>query len=469
MSRRGWTLIGVLVVLGVLVGAYFFVTRPKPAPAAAAVQPELSKGEKDKLVKVVLSDRPEGTLTLVKKAGKWNTEPPAAVPLEPTTIEDLLFGFSALNAERIIEEHPSDLGQYGLAPPRAMGTGTWEDGTSHTLLLGDKTPSGSTYYIQVKGNPRVYTVQSFTGQHLHWTLKDLRSRTISPAINYDEVEYVKIVERDGAVLEVKRKTEAETKSFQLGFGPFLLTRPYVTVRGLDAQKQDTVIKGAQSVSISDFAEEPVKGLDAYGLARPRAEVIVRDKSNTIDYIFGDQKGTQTWFALRGQPGVYLVDTSSLDFLKTKPFDIVDKFTFIPNIEDVDRMDITAGGKTHTLVITRTTKKAAKQGDPDVVTAAYTADGKTVEEDSFKKFYQSLIGLQLEGEMAKRVPNAPEVSVTFSLNKGEVKTVRIDYAPYDRDFDAIFLNGVGEFALTKGQLRAMLAKLDLLIAGKKVTD
>jgi hypothetical protein len=417
----------------------------------------------------VLSDRPEGTLTLVKKAGKWNTEPPAAVPLEPTTIDDLLFSFSALNAERIIEEHPSDLGQYGLAPPRAMGTGTWEDGTSHTLLLGDKTPSGSTYYIQVKGNPRVYTVQSFTGQHLHWTLKDLRSRTISPAINYDEVEYVKIVERDGAVLEVKRKTEAETKSFQLGFGPFLLTRPYVTVRGLDAQKQDTVIKGAQSVSISDFAEEPVKGLDAYGLARPRAEVIVRDKSNTIDYIFGDQKGTQTWFALRGQPGVYLVDTSSLDFLKTKPFDIVDKFTFIPNIEDVDRMDITAGGKTHTLVITRTTKKAAKQGDPDVVTAAYTADGKTVEEDSFKKFYQSLIGLQLEGEMAKRVPNAPEVSVTFSLNKGEVKTVRIDYAPYDRDFDAIFLNGVGEFALTKGQLRAMLAKLDLLIAGKKVTD
>ena len=469
MSRRGWTLIGVLVVLGVLVGAYFFVTRPKPAPAAAAVQPELSKGEKDKLVKVVLSDRPEGTLTLVKKAGKWNTEPPAAVPLEPTTIDDLLFSFSALNAERIIEEHPSDLGQYGLAPPRAMGTGTWEDGTSHTLLLGDKTPSGSTYYIQVKGNPRVYTVQSFTGQHLHWTLKDLRSRTISPAINYDEVEYVKIVERDGAVLEVKRKTEAETKSFQLGFGPFLLTRPYVTVRGLDAQKQDTVIKGAQSVSISDFAEEPVKGLDAYGLARPRAEVIVRDKSNTIDYIFGDQKGTQTWFALRGQPGVYLVDTSSLDFLKTKPFDIVDKFTFIPNLEDVDRMDITAGGKTHTLVITRTTKKAAKQGDPDVVTAAYTADGKTVEEDSFKKFYQSLIGLQLEGEMAKRVPNAPEVSVTFSLNKGEVKTVRIDYAPYDRDFDAIFLNGVGEFALTKGQLTAMLAKLDLLIAGKKVTD
>jgi hypothetical protein len=469
MSRRAWTLIGVLLVLGVLIGAYFYVSRPKPAPAPAAVQPELSKGDKDKLVKVVLSDRPEGTLILVKKAGAWNTEPPVSVPLEPTTIDNLLFSFSALNADRVIEEKPSDLGQYGLAPPRATGTGTWEDGTSHTLLLGDKTPSGGSYYIQVKGDPKVYTVQTYTGQNFHWKLKDIRSRTISPAINYDEVEYVKILERDGTMIEVKHKTDAETKSYQLGFGQFILTRPYATLRGLDSQKQDTVIKGTQSVSISDFADEPLKGLEAYGLARARAEAIVRDKSNTIDYLFGDEKGTQTWFAIQGRPGVYLVDTSSLEFLKTKPFDVIDKFTFIPNIEDVDRMDITSGGKTHALAITRTTKKAAKAGDPDEVTAAYAVDGKTAQEDNFKKFYQTLIGLQVEGETARRVPNAPELSVTFSLNKGDVKNVRVDYAPYDRDFDAIFLNGVGEFALTKGQLTAMLGKLDLLVTGQKVPD
>ncbi len=172
--------------------------------------------------------------------------------------------------------------------------------------------------------------------------------------------------------------------------------------------------------------------------------------------------------------MYLVDTSSLDFLKTRPFDIIDKFTFIPNIEDVDRMDITAGGKTHSLVITRTTKKAppaapGKTAEPDEVTSAYTADGKKVEDESFKKFYQSVIGLQVEGEMAKKVPDTPEVTVKFTLNKGDVKTVRVDYAAYDRDFDAIFLNGIGEFALTKGQLTAMLGKLDQLLSGQKVTD
>jgi hypothetical protein len=280
---------------------------------------------------------------------------------------------------------------------------------------------------------------------------------------------VKIVQRDGTVLEVTRKTEAEAKSFQLGFGQFIMTRPYATRRGLDSEKQDTVIKGAQGVRISDFAAEPVKGLEAYGLARPRAEVIVRDKANTIDFLFGSEQGTQTWFAIRGQPGVYLTDTSSLDFLKTRPFSVIDKFTFIPNIEDVDRIDITTGGKTHALAISRTTKKAEKAGDPDEVTSSYAADGKSVEEDSFKKYYQSLIGLQVEGEVSRRVRNAPDVSVKFFLNKGEVRTVTVDYAPYDRDFNAIFLNGVNEFALTKGQLSKMIEKLDLLLAGQKVTD
>ena len=470
MSRRSWTLVGVLAVLVLLIGGYFILARAKPSPAANAPAPiELSKGDKEKIVRVALADRAEGPLVLAKKAGKWGTVPPVTAVLDDSSIDNLLYDFSGLTAQRVIEEHPSNLAQYGLAPPRAAATGTWEDGTSRTLLLGDKAPSGASFYIQVKGDPRVYSVESYNAQHFLWTLKDIRSRAITPAINWDEVAYVKILEASGTVIEVRRKLDSESKSFQLGFGQYLLTRPYRAPRGLDSQKQDTVIKGAQAVTISDFADEPPKSLSAYGLDRPAAEVIVRDKSNTLDLIFGAQKDTQTWFAVRGRPGVYLTDTSSLDFLKTKPFDVMDKFTFIPNIEDVDRIDITSGGKTHALVISRTVKKAANAGEQDEVTAAYTADGKSVEEDSFKKFYQELIGLQIEGEMARRVPNTPEVSTTFNLNKGDARKVKVEYAPYDRDFDAIFVNGVGEFALTKGQLTKMLGKLDLLATGQKVTD
>jgi hypothetical protein len=469
MSKRVWTLIAVLVVLGALIGGYFWVTRPTPAPKATeAPKTELSKGDKDAIVKIVLADRAEGALTLEKKGKDWSVTPALGGTLDASSMDDLLYSFSSLMAERTIEENPADLAQYGLKPPQATASATWADGSTHTLYLGDRTATGNTYYIQVKDDPKVYTVWMNNGQHFHWTVKDLRSKAISPVINYDEITYLKIIGRDGTPLEIKTKTTDETKSYQLGFGAYMVTMPYSYHRGLDTEKQDALIKGPQSISIGDFAED-AKDLGKYGLARPQAEVIVRDKSNAIDFLIGSEKGYQTYFMIRGQSGVYLTDTSSLSFLATKPFDVIDKFTFIPNIDDVDSLEITAAGKTHTLVITRTAKKAEKAGDPDEVTAAYTADGKTVEEDSFKKYYQSVIGLQVEGESPKKVPNKPEVSVTYHLNKGATPVVRVDYAPYDRDFDAIFIDGVNEFALTKLQLTRMLAKLDTLVAGQKVTD
>jgi hypothetical protein len=480
MTRRSGTLLGVLVVLAALIGAYLLVTRPKPsAPTPALIT--LSKGDKDKIVRVTLTDRPEGTLTLVKKDGAWSVQPPVTGALEDVAIDNLLYSFSSLNAERVIAEKPTDLAQYGLAPPRATATGTWEDGTSHTIFLGDKAPSGSSFYVQVKGDPRVYTAETYTGEHFHWTVKDLLSRTITPAINYDEVTYVKLSEPDGTVIEVRKKEGGEAKSMQLGFGQYVVMRPYRPPRGLDSQKQDSIIKAAQGVAIADFPDQPLKPLAAYGLDHPRAELITKDKSNTLDLLFGAPKGTQTYFSIRGRPGVYLTDTSGLDFLKTKPFDIIDKFAFIPNIEDVDRIDIRSGGTTHTLVLTRTTKKAPAENPPsspnasanaapqETVTTTYTVDGKAAEEDNFKKFYQALIALQVEGETARNVPDAPDLSVTFQLNKGDPRTVKVDYAPYNRDFDAVFVNGVGQFALTKGQLAVMRAKLDQLVSGQKVTD
>ena len=470
MSRRGWTLIIVVVVLGAIIGAYFWISRPKPAPVqTAGGKVELSKGDKEKISRIVLTDRPEGTLTLQKKNGAWVTDPPVPGTLDASNLDDLLYSFSALQAERTIDENPTDLARYGLNPPRATAIGTWEDGTVHTLVLGNKTDSGSTYYLQVKGDPKVYTVWMNNGEHFHWTVNNLRSRTITPAINYDEITYVKLLLHDRSVLEVKQKTTDEAKSYQLGFGQYIVTQPFRTQRGLDTEQQDKVIKGTQSISIADFAADNPKDLSPYGLARPSGEAVVRDKANTIDFIFGAQKGQQTYFMIKGQPTVYLTDTASVSLLDMKAFQLIDKFTFIPNIDDVDRMDITAAGKTHILTITRTSKKAEKAGDPDVVAASYTADNKTIEEDNFKKFYQHVIGLQVEGEVSRSVTGPAEVSVTFTLNKGAGRIVRVDYLTYDRDYDAIFLNGVSEFALTKGQLTRMLDKMDLLLKGEKVTD
>ncbi len=59
MSRRGWTLLAVLVVLGGLIGV-----PAQAGPAAANTPPQLLKGDKEKLVKVQLTGR------------RWGSDPP---------------------------------------------------------------------------------------------------------------------------------------------------------------------------------------------------------------------------------------------------------------------------------------------------------------------------------------------------------------------------------------------------------
>ena len=187
---------------------------------------------------------------------------------------------------------------------------------------------------------------------------------------------------------------------------------------------------------------------------------MRDKSNTIDFIFGAQKGTADLLHAQGPAdGVYLVDTSSLAFLKTKPFDVVDKFIFIPNIEDVDRMDITAGREDARRSPSRgRRRRRRRQGKQDEVTSTYTADGKKVEDDSFKKFYQSVIGLQVEGEMTQKVPDAPEVTVRFIAEQGGREDGDAWTTPRTTATSTRFSStGSNVFALTKGQLTAMLGE------------
>ncbi|MCX7028637.1 MAG: DUF4340 domain-containing protein [Spirochaetes bacterium] len=497
MKKRTVAMLVTLGALAALAGVYAYL-RLKPAPAAAdyeeGAKKELSKLDAEKLQKIVLSDRPEGTLTLVKKDGAWALEPAYPVKLDGSTVDDLVYSFTALFAERTIEEHPSNLGQYGLVPPKAVARAYLADGTVKTIRLGDETPTGNTYYLQVEGDPAVYSVWMNHGQHFHWKVADLRSKALLASINKDEIAYYKARLRSGQTIEAIQKTTDEQKQFQLGFGSYLMLKPYPAPRGVDAEKFDPMLTGIASIDIGEFVDDSPTDLAAYGLAKPWGELLVRDKASTLHLLFGADRGSdRVCFQVAGERAVYAVDKYKLDFLNAKPFDLIDKFVFIPSIDDLDRLDIAAGGATHVFTLARTTKKAseakaqgvseakaqgaseanalgaAEAGAEDEVVVTYTGDGRELKEEWFKKFYQSVIALSIEGEAPRAVPNAPLITISYRLNKGDKRNVTVGLAPYDKIFYATFVDGVGGFALTKVQAEGMLAKMDKLLKGEEITD
>ena len=98
------------------------------------------------------------------------------------------------------------------------------------------------------------------------------------------------------------------------------------------------------MKIEEFIDDSPASLEPYGLAKPSAELILRDKENSVHLLFGDRKDDLIYFKRPDEQGVYAMKDTILDFLNVKPFTVVDKFAFIVNIDNVNKLRIQAPGK-----------------------------------------------------------------------------------------------------------------------------
>jgi hypothetical protein len=165
--------------------------------------------------------------------------------------------------------------------------------------------------------------------------------------------------------------------------------------------------------------------------------------------------------------VFTINSNGLFFLDTKAFELIEKFVYIVNIDDVDAITISGLGCNHNLALTRKKKKASTE-DSSEFDIIYQIDGEKVKEQLFKNAYQSIIGLTVESECpAQPKNNVPELSMTFTLNKGVQRKIQINYVPYDYDFYAVFRGGKAEFLISKDQVKTMLRELKEIIEKKNL--
>jgi len=142
----------------------------------------------------------------------------------------------------------------------------------------------------------------------------------------------------------------------------------------------------------------------------------------------------------------------------KPIDFIDRFVYIVDINLVDSIEIEYEGKVNNLKLSRTT---SKEEDGEEVITTYKVDGKEVEEEAFKDYYQDLIGITFDAEIDKDVENTnPEIRTTFTLDTGE--KVTIDYVSYSDDFYAAFRDGESDFVVSKKKVNKMIDSLKELV-------
>jgi hypothetical protein len=466
-SRNLLILGGILVLLG---GSYAYLKfqpaetpKQKAEPAKPVIQ--IAKLNAEDLTRItVRSER--GTLSLVKVDESWGIEAPHPVKADETALYGLLSSFTNLTAAEIVDPAPQDLSQYGLAKPAVVAVAELNDRTTRTYYLGDRIPTGAGFYFKAGDDPRVFLISYADGRRFSYSLAELRDLSL-PAINPQELTYFKLSRPGRAAIEIVPNDQPSGAAAQYQLSSWKMVQPYREPKQVNSDRFKPILDTLADLnSFNEAVDDNPSDLGKYGLQPARAELTVKDRANRLRLLIGKERDeTSVYCKTDAARTVFAINKDRLASLENaKPLELMDKFVYIVNIDDVDRITVAAAGRTHTITIGRRPKPGSS-AKADVATV-FRIDGKTVPDKAFRKYYQSLIGLMVEAENDRaRVSGASDLQTVFYLNKGEKREVRIDYVPYNQDFDAVVSGGKAEFLISREQVRGMLKQLEDLIQGK----
>ena len=187
MNFRG--LIVAVVVLGALGGVLYWSQHRKPTEEVAPASTATVILQVNAADVTQLTIKQKTSVSVEKADGKWQITQPAPYPADQEAVAGVLSTLSGLNADRVVEDKASDRKQYGLDPPAVE-----VDIAGKQLLLGDETPAGGNVYAALAGDPRVFTIASYSKTSLDKSLNDLRDKsllTLSP----DKVSRVEVLKK----------------------------------------------------------------------------------------------------------------------------------------------------------------------------------------------------------------------------------------------------------------------------------
>ena len=269
MNGRGLTISAAL--LAVLGGLLWWSNRDKAKqvskPAADAPPKILTLTEGD-IQKLDLKKKDGDAIVLKKNnSGKWEIVAPKPYTADQDAMNGLVSAAAAVTSDRVVDDKPADLKQFGLDKPTLEVDITLKNGGTKKLFLGDDAPGGSSTYARLDGDPRVFTVASFTRTGLMKEMKDLRDKRLL-VFEQDKLSRIELTAKKSMIEFGRSKDEWQ----------ILKPRP-LRADGLQVEELVRKLKDAK-MDLAASDEDTSKAAAAFASGTPIATVKVTDASGS---------------------------------------------------------------------------------------------------------------------------------------------------------------------------------------------
>jgi len=396
------TLAALVVLLGGLAAYLYYVDAEKPVGEATEEKPKVFAVEADQIEELKVSTIAGGVAELKKSADGWYLTSPQQIRADDSEVTGITSNLASVSIQRVVDENPSSLGDYGLREPVAEVSFKAKGAKQFTTLqIGTKTPTGSDMYAKTADDKKVFLVFGYLESSFNRAPFDLRDKKI---VTFDREKVDRIEIRRGSSLVALVKAKGEWRT----------TAP-VDARG-DFGAIEGLISRLQSAQMKTIVTEDPAQFSKYGIDPPSAEVTIVSGSAKTAVAFGNKTADNL---------IHVRDLSK-SLVVTAPADLFDeiekgvaeyrrKDLFEFRAFNLDRLEITRG--TTTLTFERLKGKGKDGADA----WQNAATKKAIDAAKVETFLTRLSGTRAQSfvdEKTKTGLDAPAVTVKATFDEGK---------------------------------------------------
>ncbi len=398
---RGLTsTIVLLVVLGGLVGYIYFVDAGNEA-ADPNAKPKVFELTADNIEELQFKS-PDGQTARVQRTGDaWQLVEPVKADADGGVVGTVTSNLGTLEVQRVVEESPSDLAQYGLSMPRIDVAFRLRDQKElQRLLVGEKTPTGGDLYAKRAEEKRVILISAFLDAIFAKTSFDLRDKAILK-FERDKVDGIEVVSGTSATQFSRTGTDWRIAK------PAPARADYAATEGL--------LTRLSSTHMLKVVTETGDNLRMYGLDRPSMTASVITGSSRATLLLGQKADDGGYYGKdAARPVIFTVEEALATDLGKNMADFRRKDLFDARSFSASRLELRRGSDT----------VALEKREADGKTTWQNAAGQNVDTAKVEDVLTKLSNLRADSFQPTAPPSLkmPVASVTVRFDENKTETV-----------------------------------------------
>jgi hypothetical protein len=399
---RGLTTTSLLLVVLAALGGYIYFYETGEIPDPNAKPRAFDELASDNIQEIQIKNADGHTSRAQLESGNWQLVEPVKADADDGVVGTVTSNLATLEVQRVVDEMPTDLTQYGLEPARIdVGFRLRDQKELQHLLVGDKTATGGDLYAKRPNEPRVFLIAAYLDSIFNKTPFDLRDKAILK-FERDKVDGVEVV------------NGASTIQFSRMGSEWRVVKP-VTARA-DYAAAEGLLTRLSSTNMLTVVDEAPADLRQYGLDRPSMTAAALAGSTRATLLVGSKAEGGGFYAKdAARPTVFTVEEAlATDLGKDLP-DFRRKDLFDARSFSATRLELQRGGET---IAVEKTDEGGK--------TVWKRGGQAVDTAKVEDALTRLSNLQAQAFQPAAHPSLKSPVITATVRFDESKTETISF-------------------------------------------